>query len=427
MSGFAQLLQNNRNYRYTWMGQIVSEVGDHFNNLAVFSLAMHFGDPGLVLATALVARGLPMLVAGPLSGVLLDRWDRKRVMIASDLVRAVVGLLFIFCEGQSSPVLLYLLSACLMFASPFFTSGRAAILPTIASKEELHTANSVTLTTQWLNTAIGAFLGGLSVDGFGYTVAFLLNASSFLFSAWCISHLRSPLGHFRAVRAEADRPHPWADYKAGLRYIRSQPLILAILLTGMGWAVGGGAAQILFSLFGERVFNRGATGIGVLWGSAAIGLVFGGVFAHWLGTWLNFRSYKKVVAACFVGHGVFYMAFSQMTTFWMALFFIALSRACSAMSSILNNAQVLRHVRDEFRGRVFSAIETVVWSMMMVSMMVAGIASLTLSPRTIGFWAGAMALITAVAWFWADLRGRLPEPPIEPGGPDDLEIHGEPV
>ncbi|MBY0502371.1 MAG: MFS transporter [Bryobacteraceae bacterium] len=412
MTGFAGLLTRNRNYRYTWCGQVVSEIGDHFNNLAVFSLALHYGDAGLVLATALIARGLPMLIAGPLSGVLLDRWDRKRVMIVSDLCRALVALLFIFCEGQTSPLLLYVLSACLMFASPFFTSGRAAILPTIASAEELHTANSVTLTTQWLNTAIGAFLGGLSVDGLGYTIAFFLNAVSFLFSAWCISHLRSPLGHFRALRpaTEEQKPHPWSDYKDGLRYIRSQPLILAILLSGVGWAIGGGAAQILFSLFGERVFHRGATGIGTLWGAAALGLVAGGVFAHWLGKRLDFATYKKTVALCFVLHGLFYVAFSQMTSFWLAMLFIALSRAGSAISSILNNAQVLRHVRDEYRGRVFSAIETVVWSMMMISMMVAGLASLRMSPRTIGAWAGSMALLTAVTWLWADWRGWLPEP-----------------
>ena len=429
MTGFAGLLKNNRNYRYTWLGQVVSEIGDHFNNLAVFSLAMHYGDAGLVLATALIARGLPMLIAGPLSGVLLDRWDRKRVMIASDLARAVVGLLFIFCERQTNPLLLYLLSACLMFASPFFTSGRAAILPTIASKDELHTANSVTLTTQWLNTAIGAFLGGLSVDRLGYTIAFFLNAMSFLFSAWCISHLRSPLGHFRALRPrdETHRPHPWTDYKNGLAYIRSQPLILAILLTGVGWAIGGGAAQVLFSLFGERVFHRGATGIGILWGSAAIGLVAGGIFAHWLGKRLNFGSYKKVVAICFVAHGLFYVAFSQMASFWMALVFIGLSRSGSAIASILNNGQVLRHVKDEFRGRVFSAIETVVWSMMMVSMMAAGVASLHVTPQTIGAWAGSMALLTAVVWLWADWRGWLPEPAIHAGDIDDLEVRGEPA
>ena len=99
-------------------------------------------------------------MAGPLAGVLLDRMDRRSIMIASDLVRAVVAAGFILTVRHPQPWLLYLLSGLLMFASPFFTSGRASILPTIASKEELHTANSLTQTTQWTTLTIGTLRRG---------------------------------------------------------------------------------------------------------------------------------------------------------------------------------------------------------------------------------------------------------------------------
>ena len=82
----------NRNYRFTWSGQIVSEVGDHFNNIAVFSLALANTGSGLVVAGILIARAISAVLAGPIAGVLLDRMDRKRIMIASDLVRAVIAL-----------------------------------------------------------------------------------------------------------------------------------------------------------------------------------------------------------------------------------------------------------------------------------------------------------------------------------------------
>src|SRR5437899_3549146 len=140
MNGFLALLRRNRNYRYTWSGQVVSEVGDHFNNIAVFSLALANTGSGLVVAGILIARALPAVLAGPVAGVLLDRLDRKRIMIASDLVRAAVALAFILGIPPGRTWLLYVLSGMLMFASPFFTSGRASILPSIATKEELHTA-----------------------------------------------------------------------------------------------------------------------------------------------------------------------------------------------------------------------------------------------------------------------------------------------
>ena len=185
--GFLDLLRQNRNYRFAWTGQLVSEIGDHFNNIAVFSLALATTRSGLVVSGVMLARAIPAVLAGPLAGVALDRLNRRTIMITSDLIRAVVAVLFILTVHQSKPWLLYVLSGLLMFASPFFSSGRAAILPTIANPRELHTANSLTQTTQWTTTTIGTLLGGFSAARFGYDAAFVLNAMSFLFSAWAIS------------------------------------------------------------------------------------------------------------------------------------------------------------------------------------------------------------------------------------------------
>src|SRR6185369_14762940 len=190
MPGFLDLLRQNRNYRYAWTGQVVSEIGDHFNNIAVFSLALSTTKSGLVVSGVMLSRAVPAVLAGPIAGVLLDRLNRKQVMIASDLIRAVVAMGFILCVGRTDTWLLYLLSGLLMFASPFFTSGRSAILPTITNKDELHVANSLTQTTQWTTLTLGTFLAGVSVTQFGYEWAFVLNSFSFVFSAWSISRLR---------------------------------------------------------------------------------------------------------------------------------------------------------------------------------------------------------------------------------------------
>jgi MFS family permease len=424
-----QLLRDNPNYRYTWMGQVVSEIGDHFNNIAVFSLALETTRSGLVVSGVMLSRALPAVLAGPLAGVLLDRMDRKRVMIASDLLRAVVALLFILTVSHQEMWLLYILSGLLMFASPFFTSGRASILPTITTREELHTANSLTQTTQWATLTIGTLTAGMSVTHFGYRWAFFLNFLSFLFSAWSISRLTKGGEGFRAKRkalTESEVVRPWHEYVEGLRYMRAHPLIFGIALVGVGWATGGGAAQILFSLFGELVFDRGPAGIGIIWGCAGIGLLVGGVFAHQLGTRISFTTYKRLVVACYIVHGGAYMIFSVMRNFYWALFFVGLSRAAIAVSSVLNFSQLLRHVSDEFRGRVFSTLESMTWSTMMISMMLAGIASQSYSPREIGVVAGALSSTTALFWGWAHWSGRLPEPKSEGVDPEEVEVHGDP-
>ena len=426
MSAFYRLLRDNRNYRFTWAGQVVSEIGDHFNNIAVMSLAMTHPNSGLVVTGVFLSRAVAMLAGGPIAGVALDRLSRKHVMMGSDIVRFFIALSFIFCINQKGEGLMYALSALLMFASPFFTSGRASILPSIATPEELHAANTMTQTTSWASLTIGAFLGAVGVQS-GYRLAFTYNALSFIISALCISQLRRPEGFTASATGGRKARTGFAEYREGLRYMRGTPLVAGIALISIGWATGGGAAQILFSLFGEKVFNAGAAGIGIIWGCAGVGLLCGGSFGYWLGKRLGFQGYKRTIPIVYLIHGGAYIAFSQMPTLALACVFIAISRGAVAVSSVLNFSQLLRHVEDRYRGRVFATIETITWSMMMISMMAAGAATISFNPRTIGAWSGVLSSSTAVFWLWANLSGKLPEPPPQPVQPGiEEEVHAEP-
>lgn len=430
MREFLQLLRRNRNYRYTWIGQVVSEIGDHFNNIAVFDLAIKLTGSGLVVTGIMLARAIPAVTVGPLAGVILDRFDRRRIMMASDIIRAVVALGFILSISGHRPWTLYLFSALLMTASPFFTAGRSAILPTITTETELHTANSLTQTTQWTTLSVGAFLGA-TVIAIGYHWAFVFNALSFVFSAWAIWKLRAPKGQsFRAERkslTEVEVVRPWHEYREGLRYMRSVPLVLAIALLAVGWATGGGAAQILFTLFGEQVFKAGAAGIGVIWGCAGIGLLLGGIAGNTLGKKLSFKGYKLAVFVNYIVHGGAYVLFSRMPTLGLALIFITMSRFAIAINSVMNYSYLLRTVENQYRGRVFATNEALTWSMMMLSMMGAGIASTHYGPRTIGTVAGILSSTTAIFWGWANWTGRLPQPAMAGVAVQEVEVHGDPV
>jgi MFS family permease len=338
LTSLTGLLRQNANYRNTWLAQVVSEIGDYFNNIAVFALVMQESGSGLVVSGVMLSRAIPAVLAGPLAGVLLDRLDRKRIMIASDLVRAVIAVAFLFTIHQPRPWLLYLLSALLMFASPFFTAGRASILPTIATAGELHAANSLTQTTQWATLTIGTLLAGFSAAALGYHWAFIINALSFLFSAAAIWRIAVPEG-FRPKRSAKLGAPAWRDYQEGLAYMRRVPLTMGIAMISVGWAMGGGAAQILFALFGEQVFHRGPAGIGSIWGFAGIGLLIGGAIGHLRGKRVTFAGYKHTVTISYLLHGGAYMLFSQAASYPAALLFMMLSRvgmavpACSTTPS----------------------------------------------------------------------------------------------
>lgn len=425
MPGFSALLRDNPAYRRLWVAQVVSEVGDNFNTIAVLSLALQLTGSGLAVGGVMVSRMLPTLLAGPISGVALDRRDRKRIMIASDLVRAAIALAFVLALTHRRLWLLYLLSALLTFASPFFTSGRLAILPRITTPKELHTANALTQTTAWLTLSIGTMLGGVSTMQFGYGWAFVANALSFVFSAWAVSGIRSPEGHFRALeesQVRQERTAGWREFLASLGYIRANSVILAIGLAQIGWASGGGAAQVLFTLYGEIVFKAGPAGIGLIWGSAGVGLVIGGLLGHRLGTRLSFNGYKLAIALAFFLHGSAYIAFAVMPVIGGAVVFILLSRVGMGVCNVLNRTMLLTHVQDAFRGRVFSTFETTLNAAMMASLMGAGIASNYFSIRGIGVVAGILSTSTSIFWFLADVTGKMPEPRLPAVKVDEMEL-----
>src|SRR5206468_8433816 len=126
--------------------------------------------------------------------------------------------------------------------------------------------------------------------------------------------ITAPMG-FRAARMGAEDAHPWHDYRDGLAYMRSVPLTMGIAMISVGWAMGGGAAQILFALFGEQVFHRGPAGIGAIWGFAGIGLLIGGSIGHVAGHHTNYAGYKRAVTISYLVHGFAYMLFSQAESF----------------------------------------------------------------------------------------------------------------
>jgi MFS family permease len=405
------------------MGQVVSEIGDHFNTIAVLSLALRISGSGATVGGVMIARTLPALLAAPIAGVFLDRMDRKRLMILSDVVRAVVAALFLISVRYPAEWLLFLLSACLMFASPFFTSGRSAILPKLTTREELHTANALTQTTAWLTISFGAMLGGLSTTQFGFEWAFVANTFSFVFSTFCIAKLRSPDGHFRAARREVEehqthRAHFWQEIGDAVGYVRQTPLVFAILLTGVGWATGGGAAQILFTLFGEVVYKGGPAAVGLIWGFAGIGLVIGGLVGHQLLRRLTYRQYLHAVWLNFLVHGLSYAAFA-LGNLANAVFFITLSRLAMGANNVQNRTMLLHHVPDQFRGRVFTAAEALTNGTMMISMTLASLAVMRYSPRVVAFAAGLLSASTALFWAWAVFTKRLPEPALRPAEEED--------
>jgi hypothetical protein len=197
-------------------------------------------------------------------------------------------------------------------------------------------------------------------------------------------------------------------------------------MAGVGWAAGGGAAQILFTLYGEVIFERGPAGIGWIWGSAGLGLVAGGFLSHRLGGVIGFRGYKHSITILFLFHGFSYVLFSQAPSLGWSIVFIAMSRADMGAMNVLNRNMLLTHVPDHYRGRAFTTVESMLHITMLLSLTAASVATKYVEIRTIGLVAGCLSTLPSFFWAWADWAGRLVEPKVERIEPREQEFT-EPV
>ncbi len=419
MASSPQILRTNADYRHLWYAQLVSEMGDWFNQVAVFTLALYYTRSALSITFILIAQTIPSTLIGPVAGVVLDRVNRKHALIISDAARAVVALGPIFVTSPQRVWWLYALTFLLASASPFFNAGRLALIPSITEANEILSANAITQATHSATLGIGSALAGLLIAPLGFRDAFLLNSLSFAGSAWFISRIRfqprraaDTNGEECAIDAALPARHEgvWREFRGGLSYISREPLLVGILLLGVGWATGGGAMQVLFSVFGDLVFHRGAFGIGVLYGSAGIGLAVAAAIANRFGDRLSFPAYKRLLTICYLCYGGLYIAFSQMRSFWTAVLLIGLSRYFIGTSSVLNLSRMMRIIPDEFRGRVFATNETMTLTTMLLSMLLAGTLASFYGARIVALAAGTLSGLTGIWWGIANWRGRLREP-----------------
>lgn len=364
LSAYLRLVRNNANFRRLWTAQIVSEIGDWFYSLAIYSLLLRLTGNASSVALALVLQVIPQTLFGPLSGIVNDRIRRKRVMIASDLARAVIVFSMLAVQSRSMVWLVYPLLFLESVMWAFFEPARTAVIPNITTSEDLILANTVSSTTWSLNLVAGAALGGVALALLGYTASFTLNALSFLGSAFLISRM-----HFNEPHAAAFsklQVHELLDYSPlveGLRYVRRDRRLFATVLVKTGLAQMG-VSWVLFTVMGQRVFplrwsgldaQRGAVlGMSMLMGARGLGALFGPLGAA---RWAGHREsrLRTGILIGFLTVGLGYAMLGLAGSLWLACFWVILGHCGGSTVWVFSTTLLQLNTDDRFRGRVFSA------------------------------------------------------------------------
>ena len=217
-------MRQNPNFRWLWGGQVVSLLGDWFNLIASAILIAELTGSGLAVGILFTIRMLAPFVVAPLAGICADRYNRKHLLIITDLVRAVVVLGFLFVQDANDIWLLYTLTVLLFGVSGFFSPARSAILPDITSPQELGTANTLGAATWSVMLAVGAAIGGLTTGLFGSQTAFVIDGFTFAISAGLLFKIRLPR------TSPETSGTPGRAKVTALRYMLQHPDILFIAM-----------------------------------------------------------------------------------------------------------------------------------------------------------------------------------------------------
>lgn len=402
-AGYVELLRGNRGFRQLWLGQVVSQLGDWFNTIALYTIILNLTGSGRDIGILMVARFLPSFIFGSLSGVVADRFSRRSIMIVSDLLRALVVLGFLFVRRADQLWILYLLTVFQLALSTFFEPAKTAAIPSIVSDRELVSANAISSVTWSAMLTLGAAIGGLVTGWFGTDVAFVLDALTYLLSAALIASIRVPK---RAPREKheltVDRVLGISETIEGARYVKRRSRVIALLLVKPAWGLGGGILTLL-AVFGEKIFPVGgspATGIGVLFAARGIGTAVGPIVARRIAGEGKHRMQTSIGIAFLIG-GIFYMAFGAATSFVFALVVLGIAHCGGSILWVFSTVLLQRGVEDSFRGRVFAAELALLTLAMAVSNYLTGemLDRFGLSPRVVAIALGAFFLIPGIAWF----------------------------
>jgi len=363
-ASYARLLGGNRNFRRLWMAQIVSEIGDWFYTLSIYTLLLQLTGHASSVALALVLQVLPQTLVGPTAGVVNDRLRRKQVMIAADLIRFAVVLAMLLVRSRSMVGLVYPLLLAETVMAAFFEPARSAVVPNIAAKEEVLIANTLSSATWSVNLLIGASVGGAVAAFFGREAVFILNALSFLVSAILIGGMHFAEPH--AQSAAPLRPRDLVDFSPvleGIRYVRSHRTLLPAIFAKAGELMIG-PSWVIFTVMGAHEFAvhwrnldaaRGAMlGMSILLGGRGLGALVGPLIAS---RWAA-RSDRRLQLGIFFGYltvAIGYGALGSSRTVWMASACALLAHAGGSTVWVFSTTLLQLHTDDRFRGRVFSA------------------------------------------------------------------------
>ena len=352
---YGQLIRENRDFRQLWIAAVISMLGEWFNTIALFFLILEYTGSEFLLGMLFTVRMAGFAILQPFIGLLADRYNRKMLMVVSNLLQAVFALCFLLVNDSSDIVWMIGLSGLMMVLHGVYMTAERAALPNVVAEEDLATANALDAASWSTALCMGAMLGGVVVSMWGTNAAFIIDSVTFLVGTLFLVNLTIPQTIDESMKG------PWLstgirNIKSGWARIRSQPALFRIVFAKASWNVaGGGLAGVYLVLMGANVQGFGAAfGFGLFFFARGVGTGLGPILAR--AFLKDEEAWPRLVGYLIVLSGLIYflVGLSVPHALWITVVLVILAHSASGANWVLSTVMMQQWVEDEVRGRVFS-------------------------------------------------------------------------
>jgi dTMP kinase len=380
-------LLGSASFSRLWIAQVISSLGDWIGLIAILAIAARVSNnSGAAVSLVMMTRVVPGFFLGTVGGVIIDRFDRRKVMVFADIGRATLLFTLPFVDNIGG---LVLVSLGLEVLTLMWGPAQAATVPNLVAEDQLAAANSLSLAASYGTFPIASIIFSL-LAGFATVLgdldviaafkvdqealALIFDGLTFLASAAIVWRLPIPRVQ-RASDTRIDWTETFREIKEGIQFIAHQPLVRGVIV-GLGFGlIGAGAMIPLGPSFATEALDGGSAAFGVLMTALGFGAAFGVITLLWLQRRLP---RGLVFAGAVMGVGAFLVLAASCSSLAPATLFIGLVGACAGTSYVTGFTVLQENVSDELRGRTFATLYTVIRLCLLIS--------LTISPLWADFW-----------------------------------------
>ncbi len=390
------------------IGQTVSQFGDRLNHMALIALVSEMmAGSTFKFSKLMIFVTVPGLIFGPISGVFVDRWNKKKVLIFCDLMRGALVLLIPFLPSQQ---VVFTVVFLVFSAGLFYSPAKLALVPSVIARRKILMAGSVTTFSARASTVIGAVAGGMIVGFFGWRVSFFLDSLTYIFSALML--LLVTYRPAKAIEEMLAAAEPKTGKKGGLHtlLVESKRLFVDVwkgikfavghkftvfaFASAMALALAGGSLYVLVIVLVKEVLDKGMEGLGTLIGSLGVGMILG---AFLTGRFGYKTTERRMIMWGLTAFGLCVIVFARMKSLPLMNLVAGVGGVALSPALICLDAILQKSVPVQFRGRVFSARDSLLNGGFLISSVLVGLVAENLN-KADTMTAVGLALILAVVF-----------------------------